>query len=108
MYTWRLARRAQSRGARCGLRGEGDLPAGGSVSARLDLYSTRNRGSAVDADDDEDGWAITVAAKREVGKLFTAFVEYLHVESDRDARTRASLSARQAQNQVQMVMRARW
>ena len=72
------------------------------------MFSTRNRGSAVDITDDEDGWALTVAAKREVGKIFTALVEYLHVESDKDARARASLAPDQAQNQVQMVMRARW
>lgn len=80
----------------------------GSVSARLDVFSTRNRGSVVDSADDEDGWAITVAAKRQLGKMFTALVEYLHVESDRDARTRASLGSKQSQNQVQMVMRAHW
>lgn len=80
----------------------------GSVSARLDLFSTRNHGSVVDIADDEDGWAVTIAAKRELGKMFTALVEYLHVESDRDARARTSLGANQAQNQVQMVMRAHW
>jgi hypothetical protein len=80
----------------------------GSVSARVDVFGTRNHGSAVDIADDEDGWAVTLAAKREVGKIFTALVEYLHVESDRDARSRAALAPDQAQNQVQMVMRAHW
>ena len=79
-----------------------------SVSARLDLFGTRNHGSAVDLDDDEDGWAVTFAAKRELGSKLTAFIEYLHVASDRSARSRASLSPVQSQNQMQMMLRAHW
>jgi hypothetical protein len=79
-----------------------------AITARLDLFSTRNHGSAVELADDEDGWAVTVAAKRELRAWLTGFIEYLHVESNRDARTRASLMPDQAQNQVQMVMRAHW
>ncbi len=81
----------------------------GSVSARLDVFSTRNHGSADEiVDDDEDGWAVTVAAKREFGSRLTALIEYLHVESDRDARKRSSLAPAQTQNQLQMVVRAHW
>lgn len=80
----------------------------GSLTARLDLFSTRNHGSGVDREDNEDGWAITLDAKRDLGSNFTALVEYLHVESDREARIRNMLSPKQAQNQIQMAVRAHW
>lgn len=80
----------------------------GSVSARVDLFDTRNRGSGVQGQDDEHGWAATVAARRELSPALTALIEYLHVESDRQARTRTALEPQQSQDQVQMVMRARW
>lgn len=79
-----------------------------ALSGRLDLFDTRNHGSAVDGADDEEGWAITFAAKRELGKMFTVLIEYLHVASERGARQRASLKPQQAQNQLQLVMRAHW
>jgi hypothetical protein len=78
------------------------------VSGRVDVFSTRNRGSEVDRADDEDGWAITLAARRELGRALTALVEYLHVESDRDSRDRDLLAPEQPQNQLQLVMRAHW
>jgi hypothetical protein len=80
----------------------------GSVSTRVDVFSTRNHGSEVDIADDEDGWALTLAARRELGTGLTAFIEYLHVESDRESRARAGVAFDQSQDQVQMVMRARW
>jgi hypothetical protein len=80
----------------------------GSASARVDVFSTRNHGSAVDIADDEDGWALTLATKREIGNRLVAMLEYLHVESDRGARRRASLVPDQTQNQLQMVIRAHW
>jgi hypothetical protein len=80
----------------------------GSVSARIDVFSTRNHGSVVDIQDDEDGWAMTLAAKRELRSWLTGFIEYLHVESDRAARARVPLAPQQDQNQLQMVMRAHW
>ena len=82
--------------------------ASGSLSARLDLFGTRNRGGTLLADDDEDGWAVTVAARREFGRSFTALLEFLRVESRRAARARAILEPNQAQNQLQLVLRARW
>lgn len=79
-----------------------------SLSARIDLFDTRNSGSAVDAAEDEEGWALTVAAKRRLSSKLTALVEYLHVESDRQARLRNALAPEQEQNQVQMAFRASW
>ena len=80
----------------------------GSVSARLDLFGTRNHGSAVLPVDNEDGWALTAAARRELGPHFGGLFEFLHVSSRRDARARALLQPRQVQNQLQLVLRARW
>jgi hypothetical protein len=80
----------------------------GSLSARLDVFGTRNHGSAVDATDNEDGWALTAAARRELGPQFSGLIEFLHVASRRDARSRALLSTRQVQNQLQLVLRAHW
>lgn len=80
----------------------------GSISARVDVFGTRNHGSAVDGQDDEDGWALTTAARRELGSHVTGLVEYLHVDSHREARSRAGLGAQQAQDQMQFVVRARW
>jgi hypothetical protein len=79
-----------------------------AVAARVDVFSTRNRGSKVDVTDDEDGWAVTAAARHEISPQLTALVEYLHVASDRAARVRQALAAEQTQNQVQLVMRAHW
>jgi hypothetical protein len=80
----------------------------GSVSARLDLFDTHNRGSRIHGDDDEDGWAATVALKRQLGAVVTALLEYAHVESERDARSRAALEPAQIQDQLQMALRMRW
>lgn len=80
----------------------------GAISARFDVFGTRNRGSAVTAEDDEDGWAATIAARRNLGMGITALVEFLHVESSRDARTRVALAPNQSQSQIQMALRKHW
>lgn len=79
-----------------------------ALTARVDLFDTRNKGSAVDREDDETGWAMTVAARRALGPHFSALVEYLRVDSDRAARSRTGAAARQVQNQLQLALRARW
>ncbi|WP_176594280.1 hypothetical protein [Sphingobium sp. EM0848] len=80
----------------------------GSVSARIEAFGTRNRGSAVTALDDEDGWAVTVAAKRTLDRWLTLLVEGLHVQSSKDARSRVMLDPQQSGTQMQMSLRARW
>jgi hypothetical protein len=77
----------------------------GSVSARLDAFGTRGRGSLLDARSSEDGWAVTVAARREIGRYLSLVAEFLHVDSTRDARTAPGLAARQRQNQFQLALR---
>ncbi|WP_313802908.1 hypothetical protein [Sphingobium sp.] len=80
----------------------------GSVSARVEAFGTRNRGSAVTALNDEDGWAVTVAARRSLDQWLTLLVEGLHVESRKDARSQAMVAAQQSGTQMQLSLRARW
>ncbi len=80
----------------------------GAISARIDLFDVRNSGSVVLTDDDENGWAATLAARRNFGKAFSALAEFLHVDSRRDARLRDGLAPRQTQEQLQVALRAHW
>lgn len=80
----------------------------GSVSSRVDLFDARNRGTELTAEDDEDGWAATLAARREIGEMFTALAEFVHIESTRDARIRSGLSPKQTQDQLQLALRLHW
>jgi len=77
------------------------------LSARLDLFDTRNRGSDVREEYDDKGWSAMLAAKREWGR-FTGLVELLHVSSRREDREEAGLDARQHQTQLQAELRMRW
>lgn len=79
-----------------------------SISARIDLFGTRNRGSIVTSEDNEDGWAATVAARKALGGGVVGLVEYLHIESSREARARLGIPADQKQDQVQLSLRWRW
>jgi len=79
-----------------------------SLSARVDLFGTRNKGSAVLQDDNENGWALTLAAKRQLTLQLNCIFEFLHIESTREARARSGLAAQQTQNQLQMALRVRW
>lgn len=78
-----------------------------SISARAEVFDTRNRGSEVTSDDNEHGWAATLAGKHSLGRDVTALIELLHVESWRPARERAGLSPRQNQTQLQLSLRLR-
>ncbi len=80
----------------------------GSISARIDLFDTSNRGTILMRDDDEDGWALTAAARRNLGKNFEVLAELLHVKSTRGARSRIGISPQQTQNQSQISMRLHW
>ncbi|HEU4650971.1 MAG TPA: hypothetical protein VFS49_06110 [Croceibacterium sp.] len=84
----------------------GDL----AVSGRVELFDTTERGSRmVAAEENEDGWAATIAGRIPVMDRFTLFLEALHVESERGARTtRLGLAAKESQNLVQAALRFRW
>lgn len=79
----------------------------GSATVRLDLFGTRNRGSVVRRADDEDGWAATIAAKRNLGRNLAVLAEFLRIESTKHARDRLGHLARQSQNQLQVALRVR-
>ena len=79
-----------------------------SISARAEAFDTRNRGSEVMSDDDEHGWAATLAGKHSLGRNVTALIELLHIESRRVARQRVGLALRQVQSQCQIALRLRW
>ncbi|MEJ5976752.1 hypothetical protein WG901_08915 [Novosphingobium sp. PS1R-30] len=78
-----------------------------ALSARVDLYKTRNAGSAGLADD-EAGWAVTLAARRQIGPQLAALVEVLHAESDGQAWLRPASAFAGHRSQVMMAMRAHW
>ena len=79
-----------------------------SLSARLDLFGTRNRGSVELQDDNEDGWAMTLAGKRQFTPQLSGIIEFLRIDSTRQARARSGLAAQQTQNQLQMALQVRW
>ena len=81
----------------------------GAVSGRLEWFGTREHGSLMNpAEENEDGWAATVAGRWPVWRLVTLWLEALHVESERGARARLGLPAKENQNVLQAALRLRW
>lgn len=81
----------------------------GAVSVRAELFDTVERGSRmVAADENEDGWVATAAVRWPVWQMVTLFVEALHVESTRGARSRLGLPAKENQTVLQAALRFRW
>jgi hypothetical protein len=76
-------------------------------TVRADLFGTRNSGSDVGDEYDDNGWSAMVAAKRD-WTHFTALVELLHVSSKREDREEAGLEPRQRQTQLQAELRMHW
>ena len=77
------------------------------LTARLDAFDTRNRGSDVGDEYNDTGWAAMLAAKRDWAH-FSGLVELLHVSSRRDNRVDAGLTPRQRQTQLQAEVRMHW
>ena len=77
------------------------------IAARAEAFDTRNRGSDVGSEYDDNGWSAMLAAKRE-WRGVTGLVELLHVSSRRDNRDEAGLRPRQRQTQLQAEARIRW
>jgi len=77
------------------------------IAGRLETFETRHRGSWWDEEYDEDGWAATLAGKREWGP-FTGLVELIHVSSDNPAREHVQLESRQKQTRLQADLRLSW
>ena len=78
-----------------------------AITARGDVFDTRNRGSLIDDDYDETGWSAMIAGKRE-WKHVTGLVELLHVSSRREDRDDLGLTPRQNQTQLQAELRIHW
>ena len=77
------------------------------LTARLDAFDTNNRGSIVDHEYDDRGWAAMVAAKRDWTHV-TGLLELLHVSSRREGREETGLRPRQRQTQLQAEVRMHW
>lgn len=80
----------------------------GQLAARAEQFRTRNSGSYVTRNENERGWATTVAYRYEISPNLSLLAEALHVQSHRRQRTDAGVPARQRQSQFQLVARARW
>ena len=78
------------------------------VSGRIETFRVRNSGSFVTAEEDERGWAATVAYRKELSANISVLAELLHVESRRDQRLLSGIGAHQAQTQLQLVARVHW
>ena len=81
-----------------------------ALSGRFELFETKERGSEmVAAEENEDGWAATLAGRLPVMDRLTLFVEALHIESERRARaTRLGLPAQESQTVIQAALRFHW
>jgi hypothetical protein len=80
----------------------------GSVSARIEGFSTDSDGSLINDGNSERGWAMTLAARKTLTANATVLVEALHVSSRREEREDSGLSPRQRQTQLQASLRLRW
>ena len=78
-----------------------------TLTGRLDAFDLRNRGSLVDSEYDDTGWAAMLAAKHD-WKHVTGLLELLHVQSRRDDRDEAAVAPRQDQMQLQAEVRMHW
>ncbi|MEQ7874520.1 hypothetical protein ABDK56_11005 [Sphingomonas sp. ASV193] len=80
----------------------------GSVSGRVERFTTGSHGYFLDSRYSEQGWALTLAARRPLSEWATLFVEAIHVSSRREARADVGLDPRQHQEQLQSSLRLRW
>jgi hypothetical protein len=78
------------------------------LTGRVETFRTRNSGSYVTSEDNEQGWAVTAAYRREISMNLDLSAELLHVHSNRDQRISSGLRPRQNQSQLQLVARAHW
>lgn len=77
-------------------------------AARIEAFATRQHGSLISEESEEDGWAATLAARRDFGPYLSGVVELLHVSSRREQRQEQSLDKQQRQTQLQAALRVRW
>jgi hypothetical protein len=79
---------------------------GGKLSARGDWFKTHDNSYVASDNNNEHGWAATLAYKHPLTHFADAIVELLHVESNRPARvTLGAIAAEQNQTQLQTSLR---
>ena len=78
----------------------------GKVTARADWFETHDNSFVADDNNNEDGWAATLAYKRPLVDFADLLVEVLHVSSDRPGRQLyGGIAAEQNQTMVQTSLR---
>jgi hypothetical protein len=77
----------------------------GAVTGRVEAFNTREHGSQMSPLESEDGWALTLAGRYNLTDNFTAFVEALHVRSERGTRASLGLDPVESQTVVQASLR---
>ena len=78
----------------------------GRITARADWFETADNSFVATDDNNENGWAATLAYKRPLAEFADLLVEVLHVSSDRPARVpNGGVAARQEQTLVQTSLR---
>lgn len=79
---------------------------GGKLTARADWFETRDNSFVARDNNNEQGWAATLAYKRPLVDFADLIVEVLHVSSDRPARaSNAGIAPEQDQTLVQTSVR---
>jgi hypothetical protein len=79
-----------------------------TVSGRVEAFGTHEHGSEMAANNGENGWAMTVAARTNLTNRLTLFGEALNVRSHRGARVQlVGLEPFEAQTVLQLALRFR-
>ncbi|HYE27337.1 MAG TPA: hypothetical protein VEA61_03770 [Allosphingosinicella sp.] len=76
-----------------------------ALSGRFDLFDSRERGSEMEREESEEGWALTGAGRLRLSDEAALLVEALHIDSRRGTRLRAGAAPRQSQSVVQLALR---
>ena len=80
----------------------------GAITGRVEAFDTREHGSQMSPLESEDGWAATFAGRLNVTNNLTAFIEAMHVDSDRGTRANLGIPAKERQNLLQASLRFRF
>jgi len=75
-----------------------------AVTGRVEAFSTGEHGSEMPANNSEDGWALTAAARVPINDRLTALFEAMNVRSSRD--TRVTLGGLSSPFEAQTVLQA--
>jgi hypothetical protein len=76
-----------------------------TFSTRLDLFGTDEKGSEMEGENGESGWAAAGAGSFPIFDHAKLLVELLHVDSRREGRLRVGLDPKQRQTVVQTALR---